>query len=122
MLTAKEKFQRRANRVRIHISGTNEVPRLCLKKSLKHLYAQVIDDTSLKTLAFLSTRPNLQKDDFKELKSKKSKDAAVKFGAAVGKKLVALGIKKVVFDTRGYKYHGVVKTFADAVRSAGVEF
>lgn len=118
MLTAKEKFFRRLSRTRQKISGSPSSPRLCLKKSLKYLYAQVVDDSSFKTVASFTTHS----DDFKEFKSKKNKQIASKFGEHVGKKLIEAGVKRVVFDRRGYKYHGVVKEFADGVRKSGVVF
>ena len=102
-------------RVRKKISGTAEIPRLCVFRSLKNIYAQVIDDTTGNTLVSASS-----------LDSKGSyggnKDAAKAVGTAIAEKAVSKGIKKVVFDRGGYVYHGRVSELADAAREGGLEF
>lgn len=102
--------------IRKKVSGTSERPRLCLFKSNMRLYLQVIDDTCGKTLAAAST---LEKD-FKSLRP--NMEGAVKLGQALGARLKEKKIAKIVFDRSGYKYHGVVKAVADAVRGVGIEF
>lgn len=118
MLNPKLRRQRRIKRARKKIIGTTSSPRLAFIKTTRYLYAQVIDDTSGKSLANFTTGAKI----FKEMKSRKNKAAAREFGGFVGTKIVEKGIRKVVFDRRGRRYHGVVKEFADAVRKAGVEF
>jgi large subunit ribosomal protein L18 len=102
--------------VRKRVFGTSERPRLSVFKSNLRLYVQVIDDTKGETLAAAST---LDKD----LKNLKPNIAGgEKLGAAIGQKMKEKGIKAVVFDRNGYKYHGVVKAIADAARGAGIQF
>ena len=109
----------RKERIRKRLSGTTERPRLSIYKSLKHLTAQVIDDTTGRTLAYASTQS-------KELKGKlddgDKKAAAKQVGALIAAKCKAAKIEKVVFDRNGYLYHGRVKALADAAREAGLNF
>lgn len=105
---------RRHGRVRAKISGDANRPRLAVFRANQHIYAQIIDDATQKTLASVSTM---------ELKTKGTKtDAAVAVGKAIADKAVALKISAVVFDRGGYKYHGRVKALADAAREAGLKF
>ena len=107
---------RRHLRVRRKISGTAERPRLCIYRSNKNLFAQLIDDVTGTTLVSSST---LDKD----IKTKASnKEAAKEVGAAIAKKAVSKKIENVVFDRSGYQYHGIVKEFAEAAREAGLNF
>lgn len=101
---------RRKNRIRRKVRGTPERPRLTIYRSLRSLYAQVVDDTAGKTLAA------------GELRGKKNQAAGKELGDTFGKKLSEAKISAVVFDRNGYRYHGVVKAFADAVRASGVKF
>ncbi len=110
---------RRKKRIRSVISGTPERPRLTFYKSLKNLYAQLIDDTQGRTIASLST---LSKELRERLKGRKNLTAARELGEKFGDILKEKGIKKVVLDRNGYKYHGRLKAFADAVRSRGIDF
>lgn len=105
---------RRSKRVRSVVSGTADRPRLAVFRANQHMYAQLIDDVSGKTLAAAST---LQA----KATGKKSEQSAV-IGEQIAKKAIELNIKKVVFDRGGFKYHGRVKALADAARSAGLEF
>ena len=115
----KERAQKRHNRIRKKISGTQEMPRLSLYKSNKHIYAQLIDDVQACTLAFCSTvQPSLRK----ELKATWSKEAAKKIGELIAKDALSKGIKKVVFDRGGNRYHGKVVAFAEGARASGLEF
>jgi len=106
-------------RVRKKISGTAERPRLNVFRSLKHIYAQIIDDDRGVTLVSASTlSPELRG----QLKSGSNKEAAAAVGRLVAQKALERGIKKVVFDRGGYIYHGRVKALAEAAREAGLEF
>lgn len=102
-------------RIRSKITGTGERPRLCVYRSLRYISAQVVDDSTSKTLFSLSSK-NLP------LKSKANAEAA----QALGKELATLAkknnVSQVVFDRNGFLYHGCVKAFADAVREGGVQF
>ena len=107
---------RRHIRVRTKISGTAERPRLCVYRSNKNLFVQVIDDVNGVTLAQASTLD-------KEVKTKyANKEAAKEVGALVAKRALEKNIKSVVYDRGGYVYHGVVKELAEAAREAGLEF
>lgn len=105
-------------RVRRKISGTPEAPRLCIHKSLNHIYAQIIDDKQGTTLAAAST---LDKD-LQELASKTNIEAAKAVGSSIAARAKEKGITTVVFDRSGYKYHGRVAALADAARENGLEF
>lgn len=106
-------------RIRSTISGTEDQPRLSIYKSNKHVYAQLIDDLSGRTLASVSTQSKNVKD---EIDGKTRKEAA----QVVGKQLAAVaqekGINNVVFDRSGYRYHGVVKALAEGARDGGLDF
>ncbi len=107
----------RHERVRQKISGTTSVPRLSVYKSNSHIYAQIIDDETGKTLA---TSSSLDKDF--NLSNTKNIEAAKAVGESIAKKAIDAGIKDVVFDRGGYIYHGKVKELADAAREAGLNF
>ena len=111
--------QRRKLRIRHKVSGTAERPRLTVFRSLKHIYAQVVDDVDGKTLAHAST---LSKDVKGAVADDTKKDAATKVGEAIAKQLKAKGVTKVVFDRNGYMYHGRIQALADGARKAGLEF
>lgn len=119
MKTPKQKFKLRTKRVRKKVFGTNEMPRLSIFRGRKHIYAQIIDDNKGNTLVFAST---LSADAKGKLKSCDTIPAAKLVGEMVAKKAIEKGIKKVVFDRRGYLYHGRVKALADAARTAGLVF
>lgn len=108
---------RRVKRARAKIFGTKERPRLTIYKSLKHLQAQAINDEKGATLVAVSDF------DLKTTrKSRKPAEIAKEIGGLMAKKLQEKKIGKVIFDRRGYKYHGIVKIFADAVRENGIQF
>src|SRR3990172_5366409 len=111
--------ERRKGRARKKLSGTAERPRLSVYKSLKHMYAQIIDDTAGTTIASVSTGSKALKDDVKE---DDKTAAAKKVGAAVAKIALDKGVKRVVFDRNGFDYHGRVAAVAQAAREAGLEF
>ena len=111
-------FRKEATRKRL-FEHRGERPRLSVHRSLKYIYAQVIDDSKGVTLAYASS---LDKDLRKTLKSHKSVDAAKKVGESIAAKAVKAGVKKVMFDRGQYVYHGRVKALADAARAGGLEF
>jgi large subunit ribosomal protein L18 len=113
------KRQRVHDRVRMKVSGTPERPRLCVYRSLDHIYAQVIDDRAGKTLVAASSA---DKDTKKTLKGGGNIAAAKVVGKEIAERAKAAGVAKVVFDRGGYKYHGRVKALADAAREAGLQF
>ena len=102
----------RHERIRKQISGTVDIPRLCIYRSNKNITAQIIDDVNGKTLAEASSF---------DIKGNNI-EVASKVGEKIAKEAKALKIKKVVFDRGGYLYHGRVKALADAARSGGLEF
>jgi large subunit ribosomal protein L18 len=125
LMTGKEdKRLRRRLRIRRKVKGTAERPRLCVCKSLRHLNAQVIDDTADnglgRTLAMVST--NTKENRASGKKSFANIATAKLVGRLIGEKARAAGIETVVFDRSGYPYHGVVKALAEAAREAGLKF
>ncbi len=106
-------------RLRKKVSGSQERPRLYVRRSLHHLYAILIDDARGHTLAAVST---LDKSLTGDLASKTNVEAAKAVGNAIAAKAKAAGISDVVFDRGGYKYHGRVRALADAAREAGLHF
>jgi large subunit ribosomal protein L18 len=138
MLKKQEKRLRRHRRIRSKISGTKDRPRLCVFKSQKHIYAQLIDDKKGQTI-LSSSDLELKKSKIKNqklktrLKSKKLKKEekpartgkvaiAYEVGKLIAEKAFKEKIEKVVFDRGGYKYHGRVKALAEGAREAGLEF
>jgi large subunit ribosomal protein L18 len=115
-VTAREK---RKNRIRRKVSGTAERPRLTVYKSLKHMYAQLVDDDSGKTLVAVSTGSKALKGEVKE---DDKTAAAKKVGAALASAAKEKGIVAVVFDRNGFDYHGRVQAVAAAAREAGLKF
>ena len=109
----------RHHRVRRKVSGTAQRPRLCVFRSLKHIYAQVIDDDTGNTIASASSlEPELKPSGSKAPKADMSKGV----GASIARRALSKGTTKVVFDRGGYKYHGRVKVLADAAREEGLVF
>ena len=104
-------------RIRRKIFGTAERPRLCVYRSLKHIYAQVVDDSASRTLVSASS---LEKDFLS--KPGHNMQAATELGKLIARRSVDKGIEQVVFDRNGFKYHGRVKTLADAAREGGLKF
>lgn len=102
-------------RIRKRVKGTSERPRLAVFRSLKHISAQIIDDTRGVTLASASTVE-------KALASAPNVEGAKKVGEALGKRAKDLGITKVIFDRGGFRYHGTIAGLADGAREAGLEF
>lgn len=106
-------------RVRKKVYGTAERPRLCVFRSEKHIYAQVINDDLGTTLAAASS---IDKELKETLTFGSNKEAAKAVGSLIAKKAIEKGIKEVVFDRGGYIYHGRVKELAEAAREAGLDF
>ncbi|MCL4537601.1 MAG: 50S ribosomal protein L18 [Nitrospirae bacterium] len=111
--------QRRHARLRKKVSGTTEKPRLSVRRSLNHIYAQIIDDTKGYTIVFAST---LDKDLKSEKGHKGNVAMAKKVGQLLASKATKAGIKSVVFDRGGYKYHGCINALAEAAREGGLKF
>jgi large subunit ribosomal protein L18 len=110
---------RRQQRVRNVLRGSAERPRLSVCRSNKHVYCQVIDDDSGKTLASASTRDKSLRE---QIKNGGNRDAAKIIGAEIAKRALAAGIKQVKFDRGRYKYHGRVAMLANAAREGGLVF
>jgi large subunit ribosomal protein L18 len=117
-LTNLEKRKRIRMRIRRKISGTAEAPRLAVYRSNKQIYAQVVDDLSRITLLSASSR---EKEIAGQTGIKKTEQAKL-VGKLLASKCKEKGIEKVVFDRSGYKYHGRVKSLADAAREGGLKF
>lgn len=108
--------KKRHQSIRKKITGTSARPRLCVFRSNRYIYAQLIDDTKHKVLLACSS------SKLKNVKEKKKTEAATEVGKMLGKIAVDKGIKQVAFDRAGYKYHGRVKALAEGARAAGLEF
>ncbi len=111
--------QRRHSRVRARVKGTTGRPRLCVFRSLNHIYAQVIDDLKGHTLVCVST---LDSGIRSEVGGKVKTGRAELVGSLVAKRVLSKGVTQVVFDRGGYKYHGRVKALAEAARQGGLKF
>jgi large subunit ribosomal protein L18 len=122
MITKKKTEHRRRLKVhiRLRITGTPERPRLTVFRSLRNVYAQIIDDTTGKTLVAVSNLSKPEREQFKELKGQAAKAKLV--GKIAAQKAVEKKITQVVFDRNGYLYHGVVKAMADGAREGGLKF
>lgn len=120
MSVLKKSRERSKVRIRKKISGTAERPRLTVYRSLSYIYAQLIDDTTNKTLVSASS---LSKEIAEEVKNTKGKAVqSKKVGSLLGKKALEQKISDVVFDRNGYKYHGRIKALAEGAREAGLKF
>ena len=111
--------QHRHIRVRKRVQGTLERPRLCVFRSLSHIYAQIIDDAQGHTLVAATT---LEADMQAELGGKDKKGQAKVVGQVLARRALAAGIRQVVFDRGGYLYHGRIKAIAEGAREGGLEF
>jgi large subunit ribosomal protein L18 len=110
---------RRHARVRRRVKGSNEKPRLCVFRSLSHIYAQVIDDVSRVTIVSAS---DIEKDVASKAGGKKKADVATLVGTLVAERAKQKGITQVVFDRGGYPFHGRIKALAEAARAGGLNF
>lgn len=118
-LTSQQQRVRRHHRVRRKVVGTTERPRLAVFRSDEHIYAQLIDDSTRRTLAAASTlEPTLRA----EVTGKTKVAQARMVGSLIGERARALGIEKVVFDRGGFLYHGRVQELANAARETGLQF
>jgi len=118
-LSKDEQRRRIHSRVRTRVTGTPERPRLCVYRSLGHIYAQIIDDRSGRTLVSASS---VDKESKKNIKGGGNIASAKAVGKFIAERAKGAGVSKVVFDRGGYKYHGRVKALADAAREAGLQF
>lgn len=109
---------KRHKRVRKKVFGTAERPRLCIFRSNQNIYAQLIDDVKGETLVSASTLDR----ELKEWRGKKNIEAAKQVGFLIARRALERGVKQVVLDRGGYKYHGRVKALADSAREGGLEF
>ena len=119
VLAKRTRWEGRKARIRAKITGTSERPRLAVFRTAKHMYAQVIDDSSGKTLASAST---VEKSLRATLEGKEKVDRAKEVGNAIAAKCKEKGIESVVFDRGGFPYHGRVQALADAARSGGLKY
>ena len=110
---------RRHVRVRRRVEGTGEKPRLCVFRSLSHIYAQVIDDGARVTIASAS---DVEKDVASKAGDKRKSDVATLVGTLVAERAKEKGVTKVVFDRGGYPFHGRIKALAEAARAGGLNF
>lgn len=110
---------RRHGRIRKRLSGTSARPRLNVFRSGKHIYAQIIDDTTSRTIASASTVDKVLRE---EVGHGNTTEAATAVGKLVAERAKAVGVSAVVFDRGGYLYHGRIQALADAAREAGLEF
>ena len=111
--TASAKRERRHVRVRRHLAGTQARPRLVVFRSLKHIYAQLVDDTANRTIATVGDQ---------DILTMKKTEKATEVGKRIAERAKAAGITQVVFDRAGYQYHGRVKAVAEGARKGGLEF
>lgn len=118
-IKAARKRAKRAVRVRKHLRGTTEKPRLCVIKSNCHIHVQLIDDEKFHTLASVST---LSKEFKNTEHGRKNKDSALHLGAKIAELAKAKNVKKIVFDRGPFKYHGVIAAVAQGARDGGLEF
>ena len=109
----------RHRRVRRKVAGTVSRPRLCVYRSLNHIYAQLVDDSAARTLISMSTLdPEVRSSGDGKAKTEKARTV----GALLAQKAIGSGIKEIVFDRGGYRYHGRVKALAESAREAGLQF
>ncbi|MCE2490351.1 MAG: 50S ribosomal protein L18 [Anaerolineae bacterium] len=111
--------ERRHRRLRARVQGSSERPRLCVFRSLTHIYAQLIDDDEGHTLVAAST---IDRDLRAQVTEKSPIEAARMVGQLVGERAQQAGVKRVVFDRGGYRYHGRVAALAEGARAAGLDF
>jgi large subunit ribosomal protein L18 len=111
--TRPEMRRRRHLRVRKKVTGTGERPRLVVFRSLKHIYAQLVDDVANRTIATVSDQ---------KIEQGKKSERATAVGKLIAERAKTAGITRVVFDRAGYRYHGRVKAVADGAREGGLEF
>jgi large subunit ribosomal protein L18 len=114
--------KKRARRIRKKISGTPECPRLCVRRSLKHMYAQVCDDVNGKVLAQVSSTSSAVAERAAQEKKATKSAVAKAVGELIAELSLQKGVETVVFDRKGYAYQGRVRALADAARGKGLKF
>ena len=117
-LRTQERLKRK-KRIRKNLIGTGNRPRLCVFRSARHIYAQVVDDSRGQTLAAASS---MEKDVRENPESKNKVTAANNVGKIIGQRAIEKGLKKVVFDRNGFLYHGRIKAVSEGAREVGLEF
>jgi large subunit ribosomal protein L18 len=120
--TKDDRRQRIKFRIRRRVTGTVERPRLTVFRSVAHMYVQVVDDMSGRTIASASTVEPAVKAALPKKASGGNVEGAKAIGKTIAERLIGQGVKRVVFDRNGFLYHGRVKAVADAAREAGLEF
>jgi len=124
----KNRLQRRHYSIRKKVSGTTEKPRLCVKRSNKHIYAILIDDIKNKVITTVSTltkdlsKENIEIENKEQQKLSGKSALAYRVGYILAKKAKSLEINQIVFDRAGYRYHGRVKALAEGARKGGLKF
>ncbi|MBD3344871.1 MAG: 50S ribosomal protein L18 [Chitinivibrionales bacterium] len=114
--------KKRAFRIRKKVYGTSDRPRLSIRRSLNHIYAQIVDDSRQESLLQVGSSTKDIVEKFEQLKSKSKIDVSRLVGELVAEKAKEKGIQRVVFDRKGYRYHGRVRALAEGARSGGLEF
>ena len=120
--TKDDRRQRIRYRIRRRVSGSVERPRLTIFRSVSHMYVQVVDDATGKTIASASTVESAVKGVLPKKATGGNVEGAKAIGKTIAERLIGQGVKRVVFDRNGFLYHGRVKAVADAAREAGLEF
>ncbi len=120
VVSRQEGRKRRHRRIRNRVVGTSSRPRLCVFRSLMHIYVQIIDDGTGQTLVAASSRESELSDP--DMAMGANVKGAKAIGRLLGQRAVAAGIKEVVFDRSGYRYHGRIKALAEAARGQGLQF
>ena len=110
---------KRKKRIRKNLIGTTDRPRLCVFRSAKHIYAQLIDDSLGQTLV---TASSIEKNMRQDSKAKNKVAAATAVGKMIGQRALEKGVKQVVFDRNGFLYHGRIKAVSEGAREAGLKF
>ena len=120
--TREDRRDRIKHRIRKRVEGTEARPRLTVFRSVAHMYVQVVDDVSGRTIASASTVEPAVKGTLPKAATGGNVEGAKVIGKAIAERLIEKGVKRVVFDRNGFLYHGRVKAVADAAREAGLEF
>ena len=120
--TRADRRDRIKHRIRKRVSGTEARPRLTVFRSVAHIYVQVVDDTTGRTIASASTVEPAVKGGLPKAAKGGNVEGAKAIGKTIAERLIEKGVKRVVFDRNGFLYHGRVKAVADAAREAGLEF
>jgi large subunit ribosomal protein L18 len=120
--TREDRRERIKYRIRKRVQGVEERPRLTVFRSVSHMYVQVVDDLTGRTIASASTTEPAVKGSLEKKATGGNVEGAKAIGTAIAQRLLDKGVKRVVFDRNGFLYHGRVKAVADAAREAGLEF